>query len=80
MRKKNKGEILPKYLEVKMRQKDSDKFVYSDELTLLSYCPPKKKKKIVLMLSIMYEKRDEPNENQKLLDIIHIYKHTKTGR
>lgn len=66
--------------EVKTRQKNSSMFVYSDELTLLAYCPPKKKKKIMLMLSITYEKRYELNENQKLLDIMEFYKHIKGGR
>lgn len=54
-------------------------FAYSHQLTLLSYCPAKKNKKIVLMLSTMHEKGDEANENKNLPDIIQFYNETKGG-
>lgn len=76
--RKNKKEIPPLFLELKGRQINSAMFCYSDELTLLSYCPPKTKKKIVLMLSTMHEKSDEPNSTE-LPEIIQFYNSTKGG-
>ncbi|XP_045482176.1 piggyBac transposable element-derived protein 1-like [Harmonia axyridis] len=77
--RKNKKEIPPLFLEVKERRKNSAMFAYSHQLTLLSYCPAKKNKKIVLMLSTMHEKGDEANENKNLPDIIQFYNDTKGG-
>lgn len=51
-------------------------FCYSAELTLLSYCPPKTKKKIVRMFSTVHGKGDEPNTT-KLPEIIKFYNSTK---
>lgn len=76
--RKNKREIPPSFLTTKERQMNSAMFCFSGPLTLLSYCPPKSKKKIVLMLSTMHEKGDEPNSVHKP-DIIEFYNSTKGG-
>ena len=76
--RKNKKEIPPSFLEVKTREKNSAIFAFSDPLTLLSYCPPKNKKKIVLLLSTMHEKGDDP-DSTTLPQMIEFYNQTKGG-
>lgn len=76
--RKNKKEIPASFLDLKKRQINSAMFCYSDQLTLLSYCPPKTKKKAVIMLSTMHEIGDESNTT-KLPEIIEFYNSTKGG-
>ncbi|KAJ8876584.1 hypothetical protein PR048_021029 [Dryococelus australis] len=47
-------------------------FVFSGEETLLSYCPPMKKKKIVTILSTMYDRKDE-DKTFRITEIIDFY-------
>lgn len=44
--KKNKAEIPPTFLELRGREKNTAMFAFSGVQTLLSYCPPKHKKKV----------------------------------
>lgn len=76
--RQNKKEIPPSFLDLKDRQANSAMFCYSNTLTLLSYCPPKTKKKIVVMLSTMHENGDQPNSTN-LPEIIQFYNSTKGG-
>ncbi|KAJ8968730.1 hypothetical protein NQ314_002141 [Rhamnusium bicolor] len=76
--RQNKNEIPPSFLDLKARPINSAIFCYSENLTLLSYCPPKTKKKTVIMLSTIHEKGDEPYTT-KLPEIIKFYNSTKGG-
>lgn len=76
--RKNKKEIPESFLALKGREINTAMFCYSGELTLLSFCPPKTKKKIVLMLSSMHQKGDEPYSTD-LPEIIRFYNATKGG-
>ncbi|CAH2102077.1 unnamed protein product [Euphydryas editha] len=77
--RRNKREIPPSFLEVKDRDRNTAKFAYSEELTLLSYCPPKsKQKKIVPMLSTMHATADY-NAKNRLPEIVEFYNKTKIG-
>ncbi|KAK0050592.1 piggyBac transposable element-derived protein 4 [Biomphalaria pfeifferi] len=51
-------------------------FAFSGVLTLLSYCPPKPKKKIVMLLSTMH-RRGDTTETVRLPDMVQFYNETK---
>ena len=76
--RKNFKKIPSSFLELKNGQINSAMFCYSNSLTLLSYCPQKTKKKIVVMLSTMHEKGDEPNSTE-FPEIKKFYDSTKGG-
>ncbi|XP_072395325.1 uncharacterized protein [Diabrotica undecimpunctata] len=76
--KKNIAELPVTFIEKSNRYTNSAMFAYSKNLTLLSYCPPKAKKKIVVMLSTMYPEGDKPNSTV-LPEIIDFYNRTKIG-
>lgn len=76
--KSNKPEIPPLFKDTRGRQRNSAMFAFSGEETLLSYCPPKKKKKIVTMLSTMHDQKDE-DKTVRIPEIIEFYNSTKGG-
>ncbi|KAK0059507.1 piggyBac transposable element-derived protein 4 [Biomphalaria pfeifferi] len=76
--KKNKAEIPPSFVELRGREKNSAMFAFSGVLTLLSYCPPKRKKKIVMLLSTMH-RRGDTTETVRLPDMVQFYNETKCG-
>ncbi|XP_045454224.1 piggyBac transposable element-derived protein 4-like [Melitaea cinxia] len=77
--RKNKSEIPQSFLELTGREQNTALFAYDGALTLLSYCPPKKShKKVVIMLSTLHDTPDKSNEVQ-LSEIIHFYNKTKGG-
>ncbi|CAG4953459.1 unnamed protein product [Parnassius apollo] len=79
--KRNKTEIPTHFLETKNRLKNTSMFAVHDELTLLSYVPPKLskgKKKNVIMLSTMHYQPDE-DKSVDLPEIISFYNQTKGG-
>ncbi|KAK0046844.1 piggyBac transposable element-derived protein 4 [Biomphalaria pfeifferi] len=76
--KKNKAEIPPSFVELRGREKNSAMFAFSGVFTLLSYCPPKPKKKIVMLLSTMHRQGDT-KETVRLPDMVQFYNETKCG-
>lgn len=76
--RKNKREIPALFKETKTRDKNTAMFAYHDELTLLSYCPNKKKKKTVLLLSTTH---DLPDQDQSVTrpEIVEYYNQNKSG-
>ncbi|CAG4983755.1 unnamed protein product [Parnassius apollo] len=79
--KRNKTEIPTHFLETKNRLKNTSMFAVHDELTLLSYVPPKLskgKKKNVIMLSTMHYQPDE-DKSVDLPEIISFHNQTKGG-
>lgn len=77
--RKNKREIPSLLLELKNRDRNTAKFVFSEELTLLSYCPPKsKQKKVVTLLSTMHTTAD-PDAKNKIPEMVEYYNKTKCG-
>ncbi|KAJ8876655.1 hypothetical protein PR048_021102 [Dryococelus australis] len=74
--KSNKSEISPLFKGIRGRKRNSAMFAFSGEETLLSYCPPKKKKKIVAMLSTMHDRKDE-DKTVRIPEIIEFYNATK---
>ncbi|GBP11115.1 hypothetical protein EVAR_79772_1 [Eumeta japonica] len=62
--RKNKKEIPPPFLEVKDCNNNTAKFAFSNELTLLFYCPPKSEhKKVVVMPSTLHLTADLDPKN-----------------
>ncbi|XP_013198532.2 piggyBac transposable element-derived protein 4 [Amyelois transitella] len=79
--KKNKTEIPINFIETKDRPLNTSVFAFHEELTLLSYIPPKlskSKKKNVLMLSTMHNEPDK-DKSVNLPEIISFYNETKGG-
>lgn len=79
--KKNKTEIPSHFLETKDRHMNTSMFAFHNELTLLSYVPPKLskgKKKNVLMLSTTHFQPDQ-DKSVDLPEIISFYNQTKGG-
>ncbi|KAK0060041.1 piggyBac transposable element-derived protein 4 [Biomphalaria pfeifferi] len=76
--KKNKAEIPPSFVELRGREKNSAMFAFNGVLILLSYCPPKPKKKIVMLLSTMHRWGDT-TETVRLPDMVQFYNETKCG-
>lgn len=75
---KNKPEIPPSFLETKERDRNTAMFAFHNELTLLSYLPDNKKKKIVIALSTTHDLPDKTND-VKIPDIINFYNKNKGG-
>ncbi|CAG5058124.1 unnamed protein product [Parnassius apollo] len=75
---RRKREISPSFLELKDRERNTAKFAFTGELTLLSYCPPKQTKKIVPMLSTMHATADLDATIQ-VPEMIEFYNKTKCG-
>ncbi|KAK0064740.1 piggyBac transposable element-derived protein 4 [Biomphalaria pfeifferi] len=75
--KENKAEIPPSFVELRGRE-NSAMFAFSGVLTLLSCCPPKPKKKIVMLLSTMH-RRGDTTETVRLPDMVQFYNETKCG-
>lgn len=81
MWKKNKTEIPTHFLDTKDRHMNTSMFAFHNELTLLSYVPPKLskgKKKNVLMLSTTHFQPDQ-DKSVDLPEIISFYNQTKGG-
>lgn len=76
--RKNKREIPPEFVDVKTREKLTSMFAYHDALTLLSWCPDKKKKKVVLMLSTTHDLPDK-DLTKKRPEIVEFYNKNKGG-
>nr|CAI5860047.1 unnamed protein product [Callosobruchus analis] len=77
--RKNKREIPPNFLPHKTRKEKSSIFGYTEEYTLVSYCP--KKNKAVLLLSSMHhdDAIDPDTKEEQKPEIITFYNKTKIG-
>ncbi|KAJ8879616.1 hypothetical protein PR048_020224 [Dryococelus australis] len=73
--KSNKPEIPPLFKDIRGHKRNSAMLALSGEETLLSYCPPKKKKKIVTMLSTMHDRKHE-DKTIRIPEIIEFYNTT----
>jgi hypothetical protein len=76
--KKNKPEIPSSFLTRKGRLKNSAKYAYHNELTLLSYCPNKKVKKLVILLSTTHDLPDK-DKTVRIPEIVDYYNKNKGG-
>lgn len=77
--RKNKKEIPQEFKTKDSRDYNTAMFAFSNNLTLLSYCPQKKKtKKIILLLSTMHDMPDK-DKTIPLPEIIQLYNKTKVG-
>lgn len=75
----NKAELPLSFTNKKDRKRNTAMFAFSEDLVLLSYCPPKSKtKKIVILLSSMHDVADE-DKTVQLPEIIQFYNSTKGG-
>uniref|UniRef100_UPI00358E440B piggyBac transposable element-derived protein 4-like n=1 Tax=Myxine glutinosa TaxID=7769 RepID=UPI00358E440B len=79
--RKNKPEIPKEFLETKNRCNYDSMFGFTDKMTLVSYIPQSKKKKNVLLVSSMhYDDKIDPNSGDKNKpEIITFYNATKGG-
>lgn len=80
--RKNRRELPPAMVDVKPRQLNSVMFSSADQMTLLSFCPPKKSpKKVVLLLSSMHAEHDSHQfaATNRKPTIIEYYNKTKGG-
>ncbi|KAJ8868257.1 hypothetical protein PR048_029773 [Dryococelus australis] len=74
--KSNKPEMSSLFKEIRGRKRNSEMFAFSGEETLLSYCPPKKKKMFITILSTMHDRKDE-DKTVRIPEIIEIHNATK---
>ena len=79
--RKNKKEIPPFFLSTKDRPMPSSVFGFGEDMTILSYVPKKKTKKIVLMLSSLHhdDKIDQETGTEAKPEIVTFYNSTKGG-
>ena len=74
----NKPEIPEVMLNPKDRAKNTSMFLFHNELTLLSWCPNKKQKKVVNLLSTTHDLPDRDN-SVSIPEIVEFYNQNKGG-
>ena len=77
--KKCKREILECMKPVKSRETKTSIFGFNDQLTMVSYVPPKKNKVMILLSTMHHERSIDEENHKKRPEIIKFYTKTKIG-
>ena len=79
--RKNRRELPPRMLDLQQRDFHSALFATHNDITLLSLCPPKKPKRVVVLMSSMHTTWETEQEAARLQkpEIVRRYNKTKGG-